>query len=198
MPDDQSMQAFIANRSAIWRQLRPILEGISNEKCWYSEARDKVSYWEVDHYRPKKLYPWLAFDWKNFRLCGAKPNRKKTDEFPLEDEVSRATLAAPDTAREGAYCVVPGRSTFSVASNGSRLILAAVFDAACAVLAHSGRGLSASRRSAGRRGSLARIGAADDPPTAAPTCRWNVSPSNVRPRTTPSAAAACGASPCPP
>ena len=123
---------------------------------------------------------------------------KKYDKEEAERHADAEHRKLQESANEGAYCVVPGRSTFSVASNGSRLILAAVFDAACAVLAHSGRGLSASRRSAGRRGSLARIGAADDPPTAAPTCRWNVSPSNVRPRTTPSAAAACGASPCPP
>jgi uncharacterized protein (TIGR02646 family) len=73
---------------------------LSDGKCWYSEAKDKVSYWEVDHYRPKKLYPWLAFDWANFRLCGGKPNRKKTDEFPLDDESCRASVASPDTRAE--------------------------------------------------------------------------------------------------
>lgn len=76
MPDDNSRQVFIAGKSAMWRTLKPVLEAISDGKCWYREARDKVSYWEVDHYRPKKLYPWLAFDWTNFRLSGAKPNRK--------------------------------------------------------------------------------------------------------------------------
>jgi uncharacterized protein (TIGR02646 family) len=99
-PDDQSRQAIIARKSAIWRELRPVLEQLSDGKCWYSEARDKVSYWEVDHYRPKKLYPWLAFDWRNLRLCGGKPNRRKTDEFPLENEASRASAAYPDTRGE--------------------------------------------------------------------------------------------------
>lgn len=98
--DDQSRQAIIARKSAIWRELRPVLEQLSDGKCWYSEARDKVSYWEVDHYRPKKLYPWLAFDWRNLRLCGGKPNRRKTDEFPLENEASRASAAYPDTRGE--------------------------------------------------------------------------------------------------
>jgi hypothetical protein len=50
-PDDQSTQVFIAGKSAIWRELKPVLEQLSHGKCWYSEARDKVSYWEVDHYR---------------------------------------------------------------------------------------------------------------------------------------------------
>lgn len=98
--NDEARQKFIAKKSTIWRELKPALESASNGKCWYSEARDKVSYWEVDHYRPKKLYPWLAFDWKNFRLCGGKPNRKKTDEFPLEDESCRASLASPEIGAE--------------------------------------------------------------------------------------------------
>jgi uncharacterized protein (TIGR02646 family) len=99
-PDDKSRQAFLAKKSTIWGELKPTLEILSDGKCWYSEAKDKVSYWEVDHYRPKKLYPWLAFDWANFRLSGGKPNRKKTDEFPLEDESCRACAASPDTSAE--------------------------------------------------------------------------------------------------
>jgi len=99
-PDSQSQQAYIATRSAIWRELKPVLERLSAGKCWYSEAKEKVSYWEVDHYRPKKVYPWLAFDWANLRLCGGKPNRRKTDEFPLADESCRAHAASPDIRAE--------------------------------------------------------------------------------------------------
>ena len=108
-PDEESKQGYITRRSVIWRELRPVLEELSNGKCWYSEARDKVAYWEVDHYRPKKLYPWLAFHWRNLRLCGGKPNRKKTNEFPLENEISRATWAAPDTATERPLLLDPIR-----------------------------------------------------------------------------------------
>jgi uncharacterized protein (TIGR02646 family) len=108
-PDDNSRQAFIARKSLIWREFKPILERLSDGKCWYTEARDKVSYWEVDHYRPKKLYPWLAFDWRNFRLCGGKPNRKKTDEFPLEDESSRASAVLPDSSDERPLLLDPVR-----------------------------------------------------------------------------------------
>jgi uncharacterized protein (TIGR02646 family) len=97
-PED--CQAYIGSKSKIWRDCKPLLEKLSKGKCWYTEARDKVSYLEVDHYRPKKLYPWLAFDWNNFRLCGGKPNRKKTDEFPLEDESVRASNANADLGLE--------------------------------------------------------------------------------------------------
>jgi len=108
-PDDEAQQTFIAGKSAIWRELRPSVEHLSNGKCWYTEARDKVSFWEVDHYRPKKLYPWLAFDWRNFRLCGGKPNRKKTDEFPLQDESSRASAGSPDVSNERPLLLDPVR-----------------------------------------------------------------------------------------
>lgn len=74
-----------------------------------SEARDKVSYWQVDHYRPKKIYPWLAFDWRNFRLCGSRPNRRKTDRFPLEDESQRASATSPDLNAERPLLLDPVR-----------------------------------------------------------------------------------------
>ena len=54
--------------------------------------------------------------------------------------------------------------------DGSGLISGAVFRTADAVATHSGRGLSASRRPAGRSVSLSRVGAADDVPIA----RWRV------------------------
>lgn len=94
--DPDKRKKFIKGRSAVWSELKPVLESVNSGKCWYSEARDKVSYLEVDHYRPKKIYPWLAFEWRNFRLCGGKPNRKKLDKFPLEDEALRVSAwAAP-------------------------------------------------------------------------------------------------------
>ena len=78
----------------MWSALKKTLEGLSAGKCWYTEARDnKVSYWQVDHYRPKAVYPWLAFSWDNLRLSGAKPNLRKSDEFPLEPGSVRGTSA---------------------------------------------------------------------------------------------------------
>jgi uncharacterized protein (TIGR02646 family) len=106
-PDEKTLQTFLGTKSGIWTELKPVLESLSDGKCWYTEAKDKVSYWEVDHYRPKKLYPWLAFDWKNFRLCGGKPNRKKTDEFPLADESCRACAGSPNTSSESPLLLDP-------------------------------------------------------------------------------------------
>lgn len=96
----EAAKAYITSRSEIWSDLKPALEALSSGKCWYSEARDRVSFWHVDHYRPKSLYPWLAFDWSNMRLCGGMPNVAKSNDFPLKDETTRATGASPSTALE--------------------------------------------------------------------------------------------------
>lgn len=100
---------YIDSRSTIWSDLKPTLETLSSGKCWYSEAKDRVSYWHVDHYRPKSLYPWLAFDWRNMRLCGGMPNVAKSNDFPLDDETARATVANTSTDLEVPLLLDPVR-----------------------------------------------------------------------------------------
>ena len=54
LDDPAARSAFIERHSDFWRQrVRPVLMGMSHGKCWYSEARDVVSVWHVDHFRPK-------------------------------------------------------------------------------------------------------------------------------------------------
>ncbi len=63
-------------------------------KCWYSEAKESVSFYHVDHFRPKgrvkdinglyrEGYWWLAFEWTNYRISGQFINVQKRDMFPL-------------------------------------------------------------------------------------------------------------------
>ncbi|WP_334773430.1 hypothetical protein [Nostoc sp.] len=63
-------------------------------KCWYSEAKESVSSYHVDHFRPKgrvtnldgsfrEGYWWLAFEWTNYRISGQLLNVKKKDLFPI-------------------------------------------------------------------------------------------------------------------
>lgn len=106
---------YIESKSNIWRDLRNFLSGISNGKCWYSEAKEVFSYFHVDHFRPKNRvddrvdftqlvhytsgYWWLAFSYTNYRLAGGVGNTYKKDKFavimhkanklddPIEDEV---------------------------------------------------------------------------------------------------------------
>jgi len=98
--DTEARNKMIDNNAAVWRELRDWLLELSHGKCWFSEAKDCFSHWDVEHYRPKKVakdedrtehegYWWLAFDWKNLRICGNVGNRKKGTFFPLRDGCAR-------------------------------------------------------------------------------------------------------------
>ncbi len=100
-PDAAARNDLIDKNSAHWGELKQWLLSLSHGKCWFSEAKDCFSHWDVEHYRPKKSakgvdaaaddgYWWLAFDWKNFRICGNAGNRKKGSYFPLREGCSRA------------------------------------------------------------------------------------------------------------
>jgi uncharacterized protein (TIGR02646 family) len=95
---------FINKSSDIWKAVRNSLLAMSHGKCWYSEAPEAISDWHVDHFRPKSLYQWLAFDWRNFRISGAIPNRSKSDEFPLADQSPRAGWIDRDYSKE--HCLL--------------------------------------------------------------------------------------------
>jgi len=98
--DVEARNRIIDTNANVWGQLKDWLMSFSHRKCWYSEAKDCFSHFEVEHYRPKKSakdsdgtvhdgYWWLAFDWKNFRVCGNAGNRKKGTFFPLRDGCKR-------------------------------------------------------------------------------------------------------------
>ncbi|WP_411029343.1 hypothetical protein [Spongiimicrobium sp. 3-5] len=112
----------IFKASPIWQDLLLVLKGLSNNKCWYSEAQEVMSDMDVDHFRPKNEaknidsngksiirdgYWWLAYDWRNYRLSSIYSNRfrkdKHTEEdksygkgsfFPLRDGCNAATCLA--------------------------------------------------------------------------------------------------------
>lgn len=101
--DDEARKLIIDNNSQVWGDLKGWLLGLSYQKCWFSEAKDCFSHWDVEHYRPKKSakdkngveetgYWWLAFDWTNFRICGNVGNRKKGTFFPLRDGCRRVAI----------------------------------------------------------------------------------------------------------
>jgi len=99
-PDTAARNKIIDDGSAVWGELKQWLLELSHQKCWFSEAKDCFSHWDVEHYRPKKSardadgtshdgYWWLAFDWQNFRICGNAGNRKKGTFFPLRSGCAR-------------------------------------------------------------------------------------------------------------
>lgn len=85
---------IIRRNEGLWKELKDWLLSLSHGKCWFSEAKDIYSYFDVEHFRPKRKaknkdgterdgYWWLAFDYRNFRICGNVGNRKKGTYFPL-------------------------------------------------------------------------------------------------------------------
>ena len=99
-PDDTARAKVIDDNSEFWGRLKPWLLERSHQKCWFSEAKDCFSHWDVEHFRPKKAarsesgevdagYWWLAFDWRNLRICGNVGNRKKGTHFPVRAGTSR-------------------------------------------------------------------------------------------------------------
>lgn len=112
---------LIKDNSAVWGELKPWLLELSKGKCWFSEAHDSFSHWDVEHYRPKTVsknldgtkrgegYWWLAFDWRNFRICGNVGNRKKGGFFPLKDGTHQASAADRNVDDEVPYLLDPTR-----------------------------------------------------------------------------------------
>lgn len=58
------------------------LKQIHNGKCAYCEQR--IEQFNVEHYRPKTKYYWLAFSWDNLLLACPRCNQCKKDSFPLK------------------------------------------------------------------------------------------------------------------
>ena len=99
-PSAAARNEIIDENSALWGELKQWLLSLSHGKCWFSEAKECFSHWDIEHYRPKKSarredgssddgYWWLAFDWRNFRVCGNAGNRKKGTYFPLRPDSPR-------------------------------------------------------------------------------------------------------------
>ena len=121
-------KAYIAANRGEWSAVREYLGTMSHGKCWYSEAPESVSRYQVDHFRPHgrakqalrdtcEGYSWLAFDIENFRLAGMLCNTQnqeystetvgKGDWFPILDPSKRAKLSARDCSAESPILLDP-------------------------------------------------------------------------------------------
>lgn len=67
------------------KEIKDKLELIYNKKCAFCEQKQEIM--EVEHYRPKSIYYWLAFSWDNLLLACAKCNGSgnKASHFPIEN-----------------------------------------------------------------------------------------------------------------
>lgn len=78
------------------------LAAMQHNKCCYCEKREEqAKYRDVEHYRPKSLYWWLAWTWENLLFACIDCNREqKRDQFPLEPGCTRLTLEQAPPAAE--------------------------------------------------------------------------------------------------
>ncbi|WP_145418499.1 hypothetical protein [Planctomycetes bacterium K23_9] len=102
---------MIDNNRKTYGAFKEWLLGQSHRKCWFSDTEALFTWFDVEHFRPKKLakqmdgteregYWWLAFDWKNFRICGNVGNSQKGNFFPLKDPNRAATSQSRDVDEE--------------------------------------------------------------------------------------------------
>lgn len=128
LTDPEARKTYIKENQGKWSAVREYLGQMSHRKCWYSEAPESVSRYQVDHFRPHGRakqalrdtcdgYSWLAFDIENFRLAGVLCNTQnqeyseetvgKGDRFPLLDPTRRATLNARTCSGESPILLDP-------------------------------------------------------------------------------------------
>ncbi|SEO19133.1 TIGR02646 family protein [Flavobacterium sp. CF108] len=71
--------------SAFWKTAKKQLKKESFGKCAYCEANtDVVAHGDVEHYRPKSTYWWLAYTYDNYLFaCQICNQTYKSDNFPL-------------------------------------------------------------------------------------------------------------------
>lgn len=85
-------RSAIFDKHPLWKDLLVPLSKLSNQKCWYSEAKEVMSDRDVDHFRPKNMamnedksprdgYWWIAYDWENYRFSSIYCNRERDDKF---------------------------------------------------------------------------------------------------------------------
>lgn len=72
-------------KSDRWREAKKQLLIETNGKCAYCEApTSAVAYGDVEHYRPKSIYWWLAYSYDNYLAsCVLCNQRFKKDQFPI-------------------------------------------------------------------------------------------------------------------
>lgn len=114
-----------------WTRLIPLFEHWSYGKCWYSEAmpRKHGAGFDMDHFRPKSAatdpwnghrdwdgYPWLTYEWTNFRLAAPNTNRPGRDIagaaagkgilFPLRSSQSPIATRSEQLAEEDKHLLL--------------------------------------------------------------------------------------------
>lgn len=66
------------------KTVRQKLAEIYHNKCAFCESFGNSSPLQIEHYRPKSIYYWLAYEWSNLLLVCHECGTKKSDNFPIQ------------------------------------------------------------------------------------------------------------------
>lgn len=95
LPQDSKKRPYFR---AIWGSSKDSLALVSHYKCAYCETPINARRsGQVEHFKPKSLFPLLAYDWDNYLLgCGG-CNGAKGDRWPRKGGYFRPDRANPAT-----------------------------------------------------------------------------------------------------
>jgi hypothetical protein len=73
-------------KSIFWKKAKTQLKKESKGKCAYCEANTEVvAHGDVEHYRPKSIYWWLAYTYDNYLFaCQICNQSYKSNNFPID------------------------------------------------------------------------------------------------------------------
>ena len=86
-------------RSYRWKPAKEQLFAETGNKCAYCEALiSVVAFGDVEHYRPKSIYWWLAYCYDNYiAACQICNQRFKKDLFPIQNQRMRSPTITRNT-----------------------------------------------------------------------------------------------------
>ena len=97
-------QRYILTKESVWNKtfIRKELLNMSSNKCCYCECKldEESKYLEVEHFKPKSLYPDLVIEWENLLPSCKHCNGAKND---LDTDVVAIVHPCNDDPREHLY-----------------------------------------------------------------------------------------------
>ena len=87
---------------SVWSELNEVLWRKQGKCCCICETKITDAYArDIEHYRPKNEYWWLAYNYQNYYLTCAECNRKyKHIKFPLLDETQKVNYSNRKSIQE--------------------------------------------------------------------------------------------------
>jgi uncharacterized protein (TIGR02646 family) len=92
-----------ADFPSVWKNdyVKPAFKKMTDGYCSYCQSPAAAcEHGRIDHFRPKALFPSLAYNWKNYFYCCELCNHKKSDKWPDSGEYVRPDRGDPSARFE--------------------------------------------------------------------------------------------------